>query len=394
MRATFGAHDMEEPGVRILIAIDSFKGSLSSREAADALAAGLLEADPHFETESVEIADGGEGTLEALASAGVLVPVDTSDPLCRPCRAAYLRCADGDRAVVELARASGLTLLSAMERDPLVTTTYGTGVLVRAAIDAGARRVILAVGGSATNDGGTGICAALGVVFRDDRGREVTPCGGALSRIRSVDFDGVPAHVRAAEIIVATDVRNVLCGPEGAAHVYAPQKGASEDAVGILDEGLGALANVLSRHCGRDIASLPGTGAAGGVGAGLAALFNARIVPGFETIADLMGLDRLIARADLVVTGEGKVDAQTLHGKAPLGVARLAHRAGVPVLVVGGAIEPEAEALRAEGVVGFFPIVTGPMALPEAMVRGRELMRVTGRRIGYMLGYSWKRGVQ
>lgn len=378
--------------MRIVIAVDSFKGSMSSAEGADALAAGLREADPGFEILKIPIADGGEGTLEALARAceGRLISADTFDPLDRPHRGSYLLLPGEEIAVIELASASGLTLIEPAERDPLATTTRGTGILMRKAIDDGARRIILTVGGSATNDGGTGIAVALGAVFRDERGGEVRPCGGDLGRIRAVDMSAVPPHVTGAEITIATDVRNPLYGPDGAACVYGPQKGAGPEAVRALDDGLRTFAEALERHCGRAIASLPGAGAAGGTAASLVALFGARIVSGFETIAALAGLEHKIAGADLVITGEGRVDAQTLQGKVPLGVARLARRAGVPVMIVGGEIRPEAEALRAEGVCGFFPIVSGPMPRAEAMAGARELMRATGRRIGYVLGYAAK----
>ena len=378
--------------MRIVIAIDSFKGSLSSAQGADALAAGLLDADPALQILKVPIADGGEGTLEALARAceGRLVSVETFDPLERPRRAAYLLLSGGETAVVELAAASGLTLLAPAERDPLAATTRGTGVVIRRAIDDGARRIILTVGGSATNDGGTGIAVALGAKFLDDRGGEVPPRGGDLVRIRAVDTEGVPLHVAGVEITIATDVSNPLCGPAGAARVYGPQKGASPSAVRVLDEGLKTLGEVLERHCGRAVASLPGAGAAGGTAASLVALFGARLVSGFETIAALAGLEREIAGAGLVITGEGRVDAQTLQGKVPLGVARLARRAGVPVMIVGGEIRPEAEALREAGVCGFFPIVSGPVSRAKAMSGARELMRATGRRIGYVLGFAAK----
>ncbi|NMD37047.1 MAG: glycerate kinase, partial [Planctomycetes bacterium] len=308
----------------------------------------------------------------------------------RPRRAAYLLLSGGETAVVELAAASGLTLLAPAERDPLAATTRGTGVVIRRAIDDGARRIILTVGGSATNDGGTGIAVALGAKFLDDRGGEVPPRGGDLVRIRAVDTEGVPLHVAGVEITIATDVSNPLCGPAGAARVCGPQKGASPSAVRVLDEGLKTLGEVLERHCGRAVASLPGAGAAGGTAASLVALFGARLVSGFETIAALAGLEREIAGAGLVITGEGRVDAQTLQGKVPLGVARLARRAGVPVMIVGGEIRPEAEALREEGVCGFFPIVSGPVSRAKAMSGARELMRATGRRIGYVLGFAAK----
>jgi glycerate kinase len=290
-------------------------------------------------------------------------------------------------AVVELAQASGLPLLEAGERNPLETTTYGTGQVLRHAIAAGARRIGLAVGGSATNDGGVGLSQALGARFLDAHGTDIAPVGGALPELCTVDVRHVPPGVRATRFEVATDVTNPLFGPDGAAYVYGPQKGAGEEAVERLDQGLRHLARIIHALSGVDVANLPGAGAAGGVGACLAGLFGARIVSGFETVAGLVGLDAAIAGADLVITGEGKLDGQTLSGKAPFGVTACARRHTVPVFAVAGQILPQAEALRQLGVVGFFPIGAGPTSLREAMAGAAELMRATGRRIGYLLAH-------
>ena len=373
--------------MRVMAAINAFKGSLSSVCAAEALAEGLVEADAGFEVDVAPVADGGEGTLDAIQRAvgGRRVEAPAVDPLNRPMTASFLLLPDGVTAVVELAQASGLTLLDPARRDPLRTTTLGTGMLVRAAIAQGAQRIVLGVGGSATNDGGMGIAEALGAVFRDDRGARLFPCGASLEVLRRIDMSGVPQAAARVRIEVAADVRTGLCGPSGAAHTYAPQKGADASAVARLDAGLGRLVALLREERGRDVAALPGAGAAGGVAACLAGLFGAEVVSGFTTVAALTHLEERIAGADVVITGEGRLDAQTLEGKAPLGVARLARARGVPVLAVCGSMAPEAEALRHEGVVGFFPIVPGPMSLEDAMAGAAALMRDTGRRIGCLL---------
>ncbi len=374
--------------MKVVIAVDSFKGSLSSAEAAAALAEGIRKAEPSFEISCIPIADGGEGTIDAVQSVrgGERIEVDATDPLGRPRRVPYLLLRDEATAVVELAQASGLPLLEPAERNPLKTTTLGTGQVLRSAIEAGARRIVLGVGGSATNDGGVGLSRALGARFLDAGGQEVRPVGEALPEISEIDLSAVPEEVRETAFNVATDVRNPLFGPLGAAQIYGPQKGADEAAVNRLDQGLEHLATVIQRATGIDVATLPGAGAAGGVGACLAGLFNAEIVAGFDAIAAVIGLDDAIAHADVVITGEGKLDGQTLSGKVPYGVARRAREEDVPVFAVAGEILPEAEALRKEGIDGFFPIVSGPISLEEAMANAGELMQATGRRIGYLLG--------
>jgi glycerate kinase len=374
--------------MKVVIAVDSFKGSLSSADGAAALAEGIRTAEPSFEVVCIPIADGGEGTLDAVQSVrgGERIEVDATDPLGRPHRAPYLLLWKQKTAVVELAQASGLPLLEPGERDPLKTTTLGTGQVIRSAIEAGARRIVIGVGGSATNDGGVGLSTALGARFLDAGGEDVAPVGETLLDIEKIDLSAVPRSAMQATYKVATDVRNPLCGPLGAAQVYGPQKGADEEAVERLDQGLEHLAGIIDRFRGTDVAHLPGAGAAGGVGACLAGLFNAEIVSGFDAIAEVIGLDEVIAGADVVITGEGKLDGQTLSGKVPYGVARRAREHDVPVFAVAGEILPEAESLRKEGIDGFFPIVSGPMSLEHAMANAFGLMRTTGRRIGYLLG--------
>lgn len=375
-------------GLRIVAALDSFKGSLSSEDAGRAVARGMAQADPGFSVTPVCIADGGEGSLEAVhrAAGGTLKNVAATDPLGRPCTAECLLLPDGETALVELAKTSGLTLLAAAEQNPFETTTGGTGQVIRQAITDGARRIVLAVGGSATNDGGMGIGRALGVAYLDGEGREVPPTGGGLKRVARIDRSGVAGVMpRSVAIEVATDVQNPLCGPEGAAQVYARQKGADDAMVEALDAGLENLAAVIKATGGPDVTTLPGAGAAGGVAATLVGLFNAKIVPGFDVLSRLAGLPGRVAEADLVITGEGRVDGQTLNGKVPFGVATLARKAGVPVWVVGGSITEDAEALREAGVSGFFPIVQGPMTLAAAMENAEALLETTARRMGYLL---------
>ncbi len=375
--------------MKIVVAVDSFKGSISSVEAGDQIKAGLMEANPHFDVQVAGIADGGEGTVEAVyrVCGGEKVQMNVQGPDRRPVPASFVMLPDRRRAVVELAQASGLVLLGPAERNPLTATTFGTGELVREGVKRGARHVVLAVGGSATNDGGCGVCSALGVCFRNRRGEAFVPAGGTLSEIDTIDLGNVPEEVRRTRISVATDVDNPLCGPRGAAHVYAPQKGASPQQVEVLDRGLRQLAQTIAALVNREVAEIPGSGAAGGVGAALHGLFNADFVSGFSFLSDLIGLEAMICKADLVITGEGKVDSQTLQGKAPLGVARMAKKHGVCVFAVGGSISPDAERLREEGVAGFFPAVPGPVSLACAMENAPEFLRTTARRIGYLLDH-------
>jgi glycerate kinase len=325
----------------VLIAPDSFKGSLTAAEAAAAIAAGLRSAAGGLALDLLErpVADGGEGTVAMLLAAGWRPRERTvRGPTGAPVRAAYALSPADDpvpTAVVELATAAGLGLLRDGP-DPLGASTYGVGELVAAALDDGVRRLVLGIGGSASTDGGAGLAAALGARFLDDAGRPLAPGGGALGRLHRVDRSGLDPRLRTVEVVVASDVENPLTGSAGAARVYGPQKGASAPDVEVLEAGLARLAAVLRRDLGADVEHLAGAGAAGGVGAGAVAFLGARLTRGIDLLLDVVGFDGTLAGKDLVVTGEGTVDAQTMSGKAPLGVARRAHAAGVPVLVVAG----------------------------------------------------------
>lgn len=336
--------------MRVLIAPDKFKGTLTAEQAAAAITLGWRRARPADEVEALPMADGGEGTLEALVAGlgGHTRSMRVSGPLGDPVDAAYgvIGFPDGERAIVELARASGLQLLAESRRDPLRASTFGTGQLILAACRAGAREVLVCVGGSASVDGGAGIAQALGVRLLDAQEREIGRGGERLLELARVDVTGMDPAVRAARFVVAWDVDNPLTGPEGAAHVYGPQKGASVDDVLVLDRALGHLAAVVHRDLGIDVRSMPGGAAAGGAGAGLVAFVGARLRSGVEVVMEAVELRRRLASADAVVTGEGAFDAQSVRGKVVAGVLAAARERGVPAAVLCGRAE-----LAPEGVL-------------------------------------------
>ena len=329
--------------MRVVVAPDKFKGTLTAREAAVALSAGWRRTDPGADIEEVPVADGGEGTLETLVDAlgGRRERVIVSGPREDPVDAEFglVPGAEGPAAVVEMARASGLELLSESRRDPTRTTTRGTGELIVAAARHRPRRVIVCIGGSATNDGGAGMAQALGVRLLDEAGRDLPPGGAALRRLARIDATSLDRTIRPLDVVVACDVDNPLTGPRGASAVYGPQKGASPDDVRLLDAALGHLAAVVQRDLGIDVRTLPGAGAAGGLGAGLVAFLGARLRPGFEVVAEALDLERRLDRARVAVTGEGRYDAQSGRGKAPAGVLRMAREAGCATILVAGRIQ-------------------------------------------------------
>ncbi|MFC4511734.1 glycerate kinase [Streptomyces ehimensis] len=336
---------MAEP-TRVLIAADKFKGSLTAVEVARHVAAGLRRAAPGVVPVALPVADGGDGTVAAALAAGYRRREATvTGPSGRPVTAAYALSGDGGTAVVEMAEASGLRLLPPGRLAPLTATTYGTGELVRAALDAGARTVVLGVGGSATTDGGAGMLAALGARFLDADGRPLGPGGGALAALDRADLSGLDPRLAATRIVLAGDVDNPLTGPRGAAAVYGPQKGASAADVAALDAALARYAWLLDggRH-----ADAPGAGAAGGLGYGALAGLGAAFRPGIEVMLDVLGFRAAVAEADLVITGEGSLDEQTLHGKAPVGVARAA--GGTAVVAVCGRLSLDAATLAGVGI--------------------------------------------
>lgn len=315
------------------------------------------------------VADGGDGTLEALveSTAGHYREARVTGPLGRPVTARWGVLGDGRTAVIETARACGLVLVPQGERDPTRTTTYGVGELIRHALDLGFRRFILGIGGSATNDGGLGLAQALGVRALDARGRELPRGGGALVHLERVDISGRDPRVVESDFVVAVDVTNPLCGPQGAAAVYGPQKGATPEMVSLLDAGLARLAQVVRRDLGVEVADLPGAGAAGGMGAGLVAFLGARLAWGADLVLEAVGFERRLEGVQLVLTGEGRLDASTAYNKAPVAVARRARRRGVPVVAGAGSLGPGYERLYAEGIQGVFVILPGPLTEREAL---------------------------
>lgn len=351
---------------KIVIASDSFKGSLSSLQVAESVAAAIAGELPGCEIVKVGIADGGEGTVEAVVggTGGRLVRKVVSDPLMRPVEAVYGVLPDGRTAVIEAAAASGLTLLDHSERNPLRTTTYGTGELIMDALAGGCRRFVIGIGGSATNDGGTGMLSALGFRFLDRSGNVLAGVGENLGKIASVDSSGVPVCVREAVFTVACDVDTPFCGPAGAARVFAPQKGASPEMVERLDEGMRSFACVILSSVGVDVASSPGAGAAGGLGGAFKAFLGAELRSGVDLVLDAVGFDRILEGADLVITGEGKIDSQTARGKAPAGVLKRASLRGIPVVAIGGLVVRESVP---EGFAGVYQVTPPDMPLREAM---------------------------
>ncbi len=335
-----GLHDGTT--VKVVIAPNAFKGTLTAAEVARAIADGIHELHPEWEIVEVPMADGGDGTVEAVLAAlpGRRIRVAVKSPLLADTTADFALLDDGRTAVIEMAQASGLTLVPEEQRNPLVTTTYGTGQLVRWAIEEGCSKVFVGIGGSATVDGGAGMAAALGVKLLDENGAVIPLGGGGLSRLHRIDLSR-RVDLSGIEITVLSDVTNPLLGKNGAARVFAPQKGATPDMVEELERNLARLSEVIKRELGIDVTQIPGAGAAGGLGAGIVAFLNGKIVPGIDAVIDLVGLRDKIRGADLLITGEGSFDSQTTGGKAPLGVARTAREFGVPSALICGRLGEE-----------------------------------------------------
>lgn len=355
---------------RITIAVDSFKGSLSSREVADAFEAGWRERIPNCQVRKVSIADGGEGTVDALVETlnGDYVEARVADPLGRPIVVRYGVIDGGTTAVMEMSAASGLPLIAPEERNPLLTSTYGTGEMIAHAMERGCRKFLVGIGGSATNDGGTGMLRALGFRFLDAEGCELVGGGEILERIAQIDSSNARKELGECEFVVACDVTNPLYGPEGAAYVFAPQKGADAAMVERLDQGLRIYARAIERYNGVQVDQIAGAGAAGGLGGGFKALLGARLERGIDMVLNAMQFDKIIAGSDLVITGEGRIDRQTTMGKAPSGVLREAMAQGIPTIAIGGAVQI-CDELEHSGFAAVLPIVAGPVALDVAMQR-------------------------
>lgn len=362
--------------MKVVVAPDKFKGSLSAPVAARAIARGVKRVSPETAVDVIPMADGGEGTVEALVAAtgGTFREARVTGPLGKPVVARFGLLGDGRTAVIEMAAASGLVLVPSEKRDPLRATTRGTGELLLAAVEAGVQRVILGIGGSATNDGGAGLGQALGFRLLDAEGREIGPGGGALDRLARIDEFGRNRAMDAVEVAVACDVDNPLCGPEGASAIYGPQKGANPAMIAVLDRNLAHFAEIVERDLGRAIRDLPGSGAAGGLGGGLAAFASGRIEPGATLVIRAVGLADRLREADLCLTGEGALDASSAFGKTAVGVARLAHSFDCPTIALVGSIGEGAEAVLDQGIDAYFSLCGRPMSLEAAMKDAEQLL--------------------
>ena len=371
--------------MRILIAPDKFKGSLDALAVGEALARGIhAVVGAAWSTQVVPMADGGEGTVDAFVAAGAArVSVPVTGPLGETVDAAFAL--DETTAILEMSAASGLALVAPDRLDVRRASTYGTGELITAALDRGAKRIVLGIGGSATCDGGAGMLQALGAQFLDAAGLPLLPGGAALSALARVDLGALDARLAAVEIEAAADVDNPLCGPNGAAVVFGPQKGASADDVVVLDHALAHFAHVTAGALGADFSDRAGAGAAGGLGFALLAYLGAKLRPGVEIVAELRGLREALGDADLCVTGEGRIDDQTLRGKTVAGVARIARSLGVPVVAVAGTVLAQGEDELAKLDIAVLPIAGGPATLDASMAQARELLERTGARLARLL---------
>ncbi|MDE1528802.1 glycerate kinase [Pseudomonas carnis] len=363
--------------MKIVIAPDSFKDSLSAAGVAQAIAVGWAEVWPDAHVLQCPMADGGEGTVDAVLAAckGQLRRQTVRGPLGDSVEARWGWLADSHTAMIEMAEASGLQLVAPGQRDACSSTTYGTGELIRAALDAGAQRIILAIGGSATNDGGAGAMQALGVQLLDSERQPLSAGGLALARLAHISLEQLDPRLAQVRFEIAADVNNPLCGPHGASSIFGPQKGASPEQVAHLDAALEHFADHCAQVLPKDVRDEPGSGAAGGLGFAAKAFLAAQFRPGVEVVAELVGLDEAVRGADLVITGEGRFDAQTLRGKTPFGVARIARRHGVPVVVIAGTLGDGYEQMYAHGVDAAFALPSGPMSLEQACHEAPRLLR-------------------
>lgn len=375
--------------MKVVIAIDSLKGSLSSMEAGMAIKDGILAAKPDAEVIVKPLADGGEGTTDALIEGmnGERIDLTVTGPMHTPVDAYYGYLKDTNTAVMEMASAAGITLVPDSEKNPLLATSYGVGEMINDAIQRGCRNFIIGIGGSVTNDGGIGMLKALGVRFLDENGEDAGEGGQALAKVARIDVSGMNPLLKECHIQVACDVNNPLCGENGSTYVYGPQKGVTEDMKKTLDEAMAHFARVTSETLENDYMNTPGAGAAGGLGYAFLAYTSAALTPGIELILDAVGLEEELSGADVVVTGEGRLDFQTAMGKAPVGVARLAKKYNAKVIAFAGSVTKEATACNKEGIDAFFPILRSVCTLAEAMdpVAARNNMTATVEQVFRLL---------
>tara|TARA_B110000003_G_scaffold9602_1_gene9881 strand:- start:4256 stop:5395 length:1140 start_codon:yes stop_codon:yes gene_type:complete len=362
--------------MKIVVAPDSFKESLSAKAVCNIISKAIAKVIPEATVLQIPISDGGEGLLEALVSPlkGTLVHVTVKDPLLRNISANYGLIDQGNTAIIEMATASGLELLLRNERNPLITSSYGTGQLIKDALDKGCRKIIIGIGGSATNDGGMGMIRALGGAFLDSNGNDIPEGGGAMGNLHKIDLSSLDKRLTECEIICACDVSNILTGKQGASFIYGPQKGAKKEDLILLDNNLTNYAYIIKTNFKKDMKNIAGTGAAGGMGMALLVFLDAKLINGIELIIDTLQLENHIKNANLVITGEGKIDKQTLSGKTIMGISRIAKKNKVPVIAFCGSVGRDIGKIYDHGLHSIFPIVNKPMKLENAIKNSKSLL--------------------
>lgn len=373
--------------MKIVIAPDSYKESLSAQQVATEIELGFREIFPDADYVKLPVADGGEGTVEAMVAAtnGSVIRLNVTGPLGEPVEAFYGLSGDDSCAFIEMAAASGLELVPAARRDPLVTTSYGTGELIRNALDKGVEHFIIGIGGSATNDGGSGMVQALGAKLLDKQGRQIGYGGGQLPELASIEMSAFDPRIKNCRFEIACDVTNPLLGDEGASAIFGPQKGATPEQVLQLDKALAHYAEVIHRELDIDVLSVPGGGAAGGMGVALHAFCHAELRRGIEIVTEALGLDELVKDATLVITGEGRIDSQTIHGKVPIGVAKVAKRYNKPVIGIAGSLTADVAVVHEHGLDAVFSVIYSICTLEEALASAAENVRMTARNIAASL---------
>jgi glycerate 2-kinase len=379
--------------LKILVAPNAFKESLSAMEAVEAISQGILRVLPDAQIIKIPIADGGDGTLEAVVAGtrGKVCRSRVLDPLGRRITAEYGITGDGKTAIIEMSRASGLALVPPHKRNPMHTTSYGTGELIKAALKNRVQNILLGIGGSATVDGGIGALQALGVDFMDKKGQPVAPGGEGLLSLNHIDLKRLDPHLRQVRLLVACDVDNPLTGPKGSAAVFGPQKGATPEMVKKLDKALARLAELIHTLTGEDVAGIPGAGAAGGIAGSLKGLLGAQLRPGSDLVFDLLKVKSILPKVELVITGEGRIDFQTLFGKGPGMLAKLAKRHRIPVIGIAGAVAEPIDQLFHQGFTAIFSIVNRPMELEFAMQNAASLMRSSAEQIARVIRMEMRR---
>ncbi|MCM3706042.1 MULTISPECIES: glycerate kinase [Cytobacillus] len=373
--------------MKIVIAPDSFKESLSALEAANAIERGVKSIFPNAKYKRMPMADGGEGTVQSLVDAtnGRVIERTVTGPLGEPVQAFFGLMGDGKTAVIEMAAASGLHLVPPEKRNPLHTSTRGTGELIAAAMDTGVKHIIIGIGGSATNDAGAGMIQALGGKLLDKTGTEIGPGGGSLAELSSIDMSNLDSRLRGVHIEVACDVDNPLTGPRGASAIFGPQKGATPEMVGLLDRNLSHFADVVEHELGKAFREIEGAGAAGGIGGSLLAFLNADLKRGIDIVLEAVNFEDEVKDADLVITGEGRIDSQTIFGKTPIGVAKVAKKHGIPVMGLAGSLSDDSHIVHEHGIDALFSIVPGVISLPDAFKEAEVYMERTARNVAAII---------